>query len=55
MIRGYDDWKAEVLEDPDPVTRCVQCNAPLYEGDVIYTIDGGICEDCLEDSYRKTL
>ena len=24
----------------------------MYEGDVIYTIDGGICEDCLNDRYR---
>lgn len=52
MISGYDDWKTTPPDDPDPVTYCNCCGTPLYEGDVLYTVDGGICEDCLEDRYK---
>lgn len=52
-IPGYDTWKITPPEESEPVTYCVQCGAPVYEGDSLYAIDGGICEDCLECSYRK--
>lgn len=55
MIPGYDEWKTTPPEEPEPETYCTECGAPLYEGDALYTIDGGICEDCLEDLYRKTI
>lgn len=55
MIPGYDEWKTTPPQEPEPETYCAECGAPLYEGDALYTIDGGVCEDCLEDSYRKTL
>ena len=55
MIPGYDDWKTTLPEEPEPETYCIGFGAPLYEGDVLYTIDGGICEDCLRDLYRKIL
>ena len=55
MIPGYDEWKTTPPEEPEPETYCSACGSPLYEGDALYTVDGGICEDCLEDSYRKTL
>lgn len=51
-IPGYDAWKTAPLDDPDPEAYCAQCGVPLYPGDLIYTIDGGICEDCLECSYK---
>lgn len=51
-IPGYDRWKTSPPEDEKPVTRCNSCGCELYDGDVIYTIDGGICEDCLNDRYR---
>ena len=44
-IPGYDDWKTTPPEYEKPVTRCNSCGCGLYDGDVIYTIDGGICED----------
>lgn len=53
MISGYDEWKNSVPEDPEPVGYCVQCGSPFYEGDVLYTIDGGICEDCMECTYKS--
>lgn len=53
MIPGYDEWKTAQSEEPEPAAYCVQCGEPLYEGDVIYAIDGGICEACLECSYKK--
>ncbi len=55
MIRGYDEWKTTPPDDPVPVTYCNQCGAPLYEGEALYCVDGGICESCLEDGYRRIL
>ena len=51
-IPGYDVWKTTPPDDPDPATHCNCCGCDMYDGDVIYTIDGGICEDCLNDRYR---
>ncbi len=53
MIPGYDEWKTTPPDDPEPVAYCAQCGDPIYEGDALYTIDGGICEGCLEDSYKR--
>lgn len=55
QIPGYDDWKTTPPDAPDPVTYCNGCGCELYEDDVIYDIDGGICEDCLNDRYRKEI
>ena len=52
-IPNYDKWKTTPLDDPKPVTHCNHCGEPLYEGDALYGIDGGICEDCLEDNYKR--
>lgn len=52
-IPGYDAWKTTPPDDPDPVAYCNCCGCGLYEGDVVYTIDGGICEECLNDRYRE--
>ena len=52
-IPNYDKWKTTPLDDPKPVTHCNHCGEPLYEGDALYGIDGGICEDCLEDNYKS--
>lgn len=54
MIPGYDEWKTTPPEEPEPETYCSICGSPLYEGDALYTVDGGICETCLED-YKKIL
>lgn len=45
----------ERLEPPEdaPVTHCAYCGCEIYEGDALYTIDGGICEECLNDNYLK--
>ena len=51
-IPGYDSWKTTPPDDPKPVTYCACCKEPMYEGDVLYTIDGGICEECLNDNYK---
>lgn len=51
-IPGYDAQKTTPPDEPDPVTYCNCCGCGLYEGDVIYTIDGGICEDCMNDRYK---
>lgn len=37
-IPGYDDWKSTPPDDPEPVTYCSGCGAPLYEGDYLYTV-----------------
>lgn len=31
------------------------CGDPIYEGDVLYTVDGGLCENCMEDRYRTII
>jgi len=54
MIPGYDAWKTTPPEEWEPVGYCNQCGAPLYEGDELYMIDGGICEKCLKE-YKKIL
>ena len=55
-IRGYDDWKTTPPDDPEPVTYCNSCGAPLYEGDYLYTVHGDrLCEECLNDMYRRML
>ncbi len=50
MDLGYDGWKEIQKQDPEPATYCVQCGVPLYGEDALYTVDGGMCEDCLECS-----
>lgn len=52
-IPNYDNWKTTPPDDPEPVTHCAICGEEMYEGDVLYTIDGGICWDCLDDNYRS--
>jgi len=55
-IPGYDDWKTTPPDDPEPVTTCKCCGVPLYEGDYLYTVNGDhLCEDCLNDMYRRIL
>lgn len=51
-IPGYDAWKTTPPKEPEPVAYCNQCGEAIYEGDALFTIDGGICEDCLNDSYK---
>lgn len=51
-IPNYDNWKTTPPDDP-PVTHCSICEKEMYEGDVLYTIDGGICETCLDENYRS--
>lgn len=43
----------EQAKETDPVEYCTQCGEPLSEDDALYTVDGGICEDCLEDQYTR--
>ena len=45
----------ERLEPPEDkaVTHCAYCGCEIFEGDALYTIDGGICEECLNDNYLK--
>lgn len=50
---NYDAWKTTPPPEPKPVTKCAICGEALYEGDVLYTIDGGICEQCMNDHYKK--
>lgn len=56
MITGYDTWKNSQPDEPDPVEKCDCCGRSLYVGDFISTIDGEkICDDCLNDYYRRML
>ena len=50
---NYDRWKTTPPEEPKPVAHCNMCGAPMWEGDVLYTIDGGICEVCLTENYKS--
>lgn len=52
-IPGYDAWKTTPPDDLEPDTYCNQCGKPIFDGDALYTIDGGICEECLESGYRR--
>ena len=54
-IPGYDEWKTSAPDEQEPVAYCSRCGDPLYEGDALYTVDGGICEKCLSDGYRRVL
>lgn len=51
----YDHWKTAPPEEPEPKCYCSMCGEALYEGDALYTIDGGICETCLMDMYKSYL
>ena len=53
MIPGYDNWKTSPPAEPKPITRCAICGKDMYEGEVLYTVDGGICEECLADNYKE--
>ena len=54
-IPGYDEWKTTPPEQ-EPVTYCDCCGCGLYEGDYIFTIGGErLCEDCLNDNYRRVV
>lgn len=52
MINGYDSWKTTPPDEPEPLRKCNCCGAEMYDGDLLYTIDGGICEDCLKARYE---
>lgn len=55
-ISKYDDWKTGLPDEPEPIAFCDSCGAELYEGDYLYTINGEkLCEDCLNDEYRRVL
>lgn len=52
-ITGYDEWKTTPPDDPDPVTYCDICGAPVYEGDYLTDIQGEKwCDECLENIRR---
>lgn len=56
MIPGYDDQKTQLPDEPDPKAYCDCCRCGLYEGDYLYTVNGEtLCEDCLNDEYRRML
>lgn len=56
MLKGYDDWKTAVPDEPRPAAVCDCCGCNLYEGDYLYTANGeNLCEDCLNDGYRRML
>lgn len=52
-IPNYDKRKMNLPDDPEPKAHCNHCGEALYEGEVIYAVDGGICESCLNDNYRS--
>lgn len=52
-IPGYDVQKTTPPDEPEPVTRCDICGAPIYEGDYLTDIRGEKwCDDCLKDIRR---
>lgn len=51
-IDGYDAWKTRTPVEQEPVRKCNCCGVEMYDGDLLYTIDGGICEDCLIARYE---
>lgn len=53
MIPNYDEWKTTPPDEKEPLVKCNCCGDEIPEGEVIYTIDGGICERCLNDNYRS--
>lgn len=55
QIPNYDEWKLDSGQEAEPECYCNGCGCPLYEGDVLYTLDGGICEDCLDAEYKEVL
>ena len=55
-IRGYDEWKTALPEEPKPVAYCDICGEPLYEGDHLTDICGeNWCDGCLNGDLRKIL
>ncbi len=54
-IQNYDNWKTTPPDEPRPIGKCSFCGKDLFEGDHIYTIDGFICEACLEDNFGRIL
>ena len=52
-LPGYDEWKMTPPDESEPKAHCYCCEKPLYEGDVLYTVDGGICEVCLNENYKS--
>ena len=52
-ITGYDEWKTMPADEPEPVTHCDICGAPIYEGDYLTDIQGEKwCDECLENIRR---
>lgn len=54
-IPNYDEWKLDSGQEVEPECYCNGCGSPLYAGDFLYTLDGGICEDCLDSEYKEVL
>lgn len=56
-MQGYDEWKtASEADRPRADKYCSACDAPLYEGDSFYLIEGEtLCEECLKYMYRKVV
>lgn len=55
QIPNYDEWKLDSGQEVEPECYCNGCGCPLYDGDVLYTLDGGICDDCLDAEYKEVL
>ena len=52
-IPNYDDRKTTPPDEPEAKGHCNICGQPFWEGDVIYTVDGCVCETCLKENYRE--
>lgn len=50
-IKGYDAWKTTPPDEPEPKEHCAKCGNPIYEGEELYKVDGGICKRCIDDEY----
>lgn len=58
MPDNYDAWEAHDEEQEEGLSKfpkCIYCGDRLTE-EYVYVIDGGVvCEQCLNDNYKKPI
>ena len=46
-LPNYDNWKTTPPDEPD-IVQCARCGDDTYKADSLRTVDGYLCESCME-------
>ena len=54
MMDNYDLWEQHEAEQHAQLEKCPKCThcGKKIQDEYMYDIDGGICEECLEEDFK---